>query len=232
VEDCGKQYPDYIEELEGYQLKQELIFLKTTKDIFSGNFRNFCYVLDMYEHEDGITFLEKPHKLNETGLEILRSFHNYLSSCFTLKNHTCRFRDYLNSEKINIFYDNEFEKIKNLDEVVIIKGLRNYVQHKSLPASILRINFEEKNKFYLQVQEILTDKRLSSESRECLNKFNDKLEVKPLCTKYYENIIKFNDTFSKYVSKEYEKELNEPDDFIKHLKELYYPSSDKHSSTL
>lgn len=69
LEDHKKQFFDLIEEMEvikGYQLNQEIKLWKVTQDIFSGNFKNLCYVIDRFEQDNGVIFFKDNLKFDET----------------------------------------------------------------------------------------------------------------------------------------------------------------------
>ncbi|RPJ78323.1 MAG: hypothetical protein EHM20_04175 [Alphaproteobacteria bacterium] len=224
LEDHKKQFFDLIEEMEvikGYQLNQEIKLWKVTQDIFSGNFKNLCYVIDRFEQDNGVIFFKDNLKFDETCLEILRLFHNYSSSSFTLIEHTIRFRGNLNNENINAFYETELKKLRDIDVVVFMKDLRHLVQHHSLPISTAHINFEKENKLCFKVQKLLIWDGWTRKPREYLSKLNGDLEIKLFCKEYYENTVKFNDAFSKHVYKEYEKDFIELNNFKEYIKKLY-----------
>ncbi|RXA21835.1 hypothetical protein EQO05_00945 [Methanosarcina sp. MSH10X1] len=237
LEDCKKGYGDYIKEmqsLKGFKLLNDMSLLKVTHDIFSGNFINLCYVVDIYENDLELAFLTNHQKRDEISLEILRLFHNYTASSFTLIRHSSNFKNKLDNENINAFYDKEVKRLNDIEVVTFMKDLRNYVQHRSFPITSQRFSvkmiegtgrYEMEQKISLNLQELLTWDGWISKSKKYLKSLKDNIEIKPLCKEYYENIVKFNISFFDNVNKEYESDIKELKKFQEHLNELYPPPS-------
>jgi len=237
LDENKKSYANLIREMEslkGFKIIHDMELLKITNQIFSMNFMQLCYVIDMYEKDPELAFLCNRQKLNEINLEILRLFHNYSASSFTLIRHSSVFKDNLKNENVSMFYDNELEKLKNIEVVDFMKDLRNYIQHYSFPVSSRQVSvkmiegtdsYEMEQKILLRLQSLLAWDGWKSKGKAYLKQFNDDIEIKLFCKEYYEYITKFNKAFFEMLAKEYEKDIYELQEFQNNMNKLYPPPS-------
>lgn len=220
-------YADLIEKmqmLKGYRIRQEIDFLNITLYVFNGNFLQLNQLIDIYENDEEIWYLINRQKLDALSMEIIRSFHNYLSSVSSRIDHMRRFREKLDNKKVDDFHERELEKIKNLEVVVFMKKLRNYIQHRALPHSKVTWStklidgknlYETNHRFALDQHKLLEWDNWNSKSKSYINSFNGDIELKLCCKEYHEKMKEFDLKFLKMVVEEYKNDFIEHENFSK-----------------
>jgi hypothetical protein len=187
-------------------------------------------IISIYEKDPELAFLRNQQKLNEITLEILRLFHNYSASSFTLIRHSSVFKNSLKNENVSKFYDNELEKLNSVEVVEFMKNLRNYVQHYTFPVSSRQVsikmingtsNYEMEQKISLSLPTLLAWDGWRSKGKAYLKQFNEDIEIRLFCKEYYEYITKFNKAFFEILAKEYENDINEYNEFEEYIHKLY-----------
>lgn len=237
LEENKKLRADLIREMEGlkgFKMIRGTELLDLTNQIFSANFIQLCSIINAYENDPELVFLSNHQKLDEITFEIIRSFHNYSASSFTLIRHSSVFKESLENGTLNTFYDNEVKILNEIEVVCFMKDLRNYVQHRSFPITRRRFsakiientnNYEMEQKILLSLQSLLEWDKWTSKAKAYLKRFNGDIEIKQCCTEYYEHITEFNKAFFEMLFKEYEKDINELEKFKNNINKLYplYP---------
>jgi hypothetical protein len=242
MDENKKSYGDYVQEmgeLKGFKLIHDMEMLKITHNIFSINYNCLCNAIDMFEQDIELCFLSNSSRRDAITLDIICLLHNYTASAFTLVNHSRKLKQKLNNENVNVFYENEVEKLKSIEVVIFMKDLRNYVQHRSFPICNRRINLQgavDTNQGWMEHKVLLSREELlkwrkgskskwTSKSKKYINRFNSDIDIKLFCKEYYDIIVEFDRSFFEKVYKEYGNDIKEFIEFREQLIKLYPPPS-------
>ena len=170
-----------MQTLKGFRIRQEIELLNIMLNIFSGNFLQLNQSIYIYENDEEIWYVINRRRLDALSMEIIRPFHNYLSSVSSRIDHMRRFKNKLDNKKVDSFYENEVEKLNKFEVVVFMKNLRNYIQHRALPHSKVTWSttkiegknlYESNQKFVLDRHELLKWDKWAPKSKEYINSFN------------------------------------------------------------
>ena len=219
----GKRWLELVnklESLEGNKILGKLKHLSISQYTFNRNFSELINLIRIYEKDLSIWSIENRQKLDALQREFLRLLHNYLSSVYSLIQHTYVFRDNLKNDEFKKLYEEEAKKFKVDEIMTFIQDLRTYTQHYKLPISKASISFEridkDINKEMISKQELLLDKKellkwekWTAPSKKYLSNQTKDIKLKDLITDYYDKIQAFYLDLYKKVSLLYEKEIKE-----------------------
>lgn len=219
----GKKWLELVNKLEsseGNKILGGLKHLATSQYAFNRNFDELIRLIKIFEEDLSIWSVENRNKLDALQREFLRLLHNYLSSAFSLIQHTYVFKDSLKNDELKRFYS-EVSKNFKVDEImVLIQDLRIYTQHYKLPFSKASISFtridKDMSKGMVSKQELLLDrkellkwKRWAPLSKKYLANQVKDIKLKDLVIDYYNKIQTFyGDLYSKVLSL-YKREVEE-----------------------
>jgi hypothetical protein len=136
LEEPKTSYADLIKEmqtLKGFKLCRDIELLNMTLNAFYRNFKELNMLIDIFENDPDIWYLRNKQRFDALWLDIIGSFHNYLSSVSSRLDHMRRFEKHLENKNIDDFYQNELEKLNSIEVVPFMKDFRNYIQHNELP---------------------------------------------------------------------------------------------------
>lgn len=140
--DIFREYMDKIQNAPEQKIISEIDSIRWSFKIFHGNYIELIKPLKILEDSpESIKLWDVKRKkdLYRVFEEIGRLLFNYLAGASMLIDHTRRYVDRLPEDKKYNEFRAEYEKEKsgrfeNNDIHLIAKGLRNYIQHRNLPA--------------------------------------------------------------------------------------------------
>lgn len=186
--------------------------------ILNANYKAVLKAINIYEQDNTIAYVDNRSKLNWLLREFLRVFHNYLSSVFTLIEHTYVFRKKLDNKQLDMKCEEEVKKLKANECVVFLKDLRTYTQHCGLPLISANFSFKKSDsdntasfiqKLLLKKESMLEWRNWSPTSRRYIEKQQEDIELKNVASEYQRLITEFYGKFFKHVSSLYVNEINE-----------------------
>lgn len=216
--DFGKRF-DVFRNSEEMKIYQNLLALKASFKVFSGNFYEITQELESLK--DPRAFLDAHSKNHEEDIselldQVLRLLHNFLASAFSLIEHTRKIVKKLYSGKE---FQQEYQK--KLQEDVIshpihcfVKHLRNYAQHYTLPILDLRTsligtgNFENLNFSVRMDVEVLKQWDGWKTSRSYLDALNSDWCVDTIVTEYFTLIQDFYNWLSQRQTVLHQADMN------------------------
>ncbi len=174
--------------------------------IFWGNFTDLMRTLDFVEDTNNIQAVWTEEKRQDQKFfhrEVVRHFHNFLSSAQSLVEHTRIFmKDAHEGQPIYERYELQVEnRFANDPSARFIQDLRNYFLHKGVPASKMRLSFniESRNSpssaVLLKAQELRKWTRWTKKSREYLDSCNDDFPLRSVVETYQSKILSFYQWF-------------------------------------
>ncbi len=192
-----------IKESNAFRIYNRIIFLKDVFYIFDRNYSEFGKLLKAFNTPETILPFFDENKRNEMHLlinELIRHFHNYVTSAQTLVTHTrIMIREsYKNTEFINE-YQTRIEKTFTNDPIsVFVKDLRNYTLHHALPATFSQIQLspnpqEITSRALLIKESLLHGYRWEPASKEYLAVAPSEIDLLELIDKHHEKFATFYD---------------------------------------
>ncbi len=220
--DDGKKWFELVNKMEsskGYEILQKERHLLISNYVFHKNAKDLANLIKKYEKDLSIWDINNRMKLEEMQHEFLRLLHNYLSSAFSLVEHTYVFKDKLKNIEFTKFYEENSENFK-IDEVLnFIKDLRRYAQHYKLPFSSAVLSFKasdkkdekgtSKQELLLPLNELLQWERWSSPSKSFLKKQSKNINLKDVIAEHYGKISKFYKKIYEKINVLYKREIEE-----------------------
>lgn len=218
----GEKWSELITKLEsskGNKILSKIKNLAISQYTFNKNYGELINFIKAYEENKSIWALKNRPKLDAVQREFLRLLHNYLSSVYSLIQHTLTFRDKLKNDKFKKFYNTEASKFK-IDEIMgFVKDLRRYAQHYKVPLSKASVSFKAggmevgrgtfKQELLLDKKELLKWGRWTAPSKKYLDKQAKDINLRDLMAEYYNKIQTFYKEIYSKISQLYEKEIKE-----------------------
>jgi hypothetical protein len=217
----GKRFIDLLQKremLKGAKVFGMLLSLATSQYAVKRNYHELSTALDKYEGNLDIWAVEKRALLNAFLKEFSRLLHNYLSSIYSLIQHTQQFRKELGHSELNKDY---YEKLKDLQSnncVKFVRDLRTYSQHIGLLIISANLSFTRtdreagegkiEHKILLEKKDLMKWKKWHRNSRRYINS-HEKIDLKIALGEYQTLIKDFYQWFYKRVMELYSKELKE-----------------------
>jgi hypothetical protein len=221
---------DEIEELEGTQLSNDLDHLFDSIYTLTINYDVLQDAIKSYENDWQIWAVENRDRLESFQIEFTRRLHNYLSSVFSLLEHTYAFKNSLDNEKFNKRYSEQLEASDLSDKVTFLKDLRNYTQHYKLPFVTATLSYqatdiesgegEIEQTLSLNQEPLLEWDGWNSDSRAYLEELDDEIDIGAVAEDYQEAIIDFYDWFRECIEDIYSDEFEEREDMVNKAQEL------------
>jgi len=171
-------------------------------------------------------------KLAKFLRELKRLLHNYLSSIFSLIEHTRAFCEDLGNSKFESAYRTELQKLKTNKCVIFLPSLRTYAQHKELPFVVAKLSGTKQNikndlvlkhSLVLRKEDLLRWDSWDKDSRSYISHFEDDIELKTVVNEYHDLIWKFYKWIYAEVDRLYSKELKELDQIKSQMRRLVPP---------
>lgn len=218
------------EQLEGTKIIMLIEHLATSHYILNLNYHELRGLIDSYESDRKIWNVENRPKLEALQREFLRLLHNFLSSIFSLVEHTYAFRKDLDNSELDSFYNEKLKELRINECITFLKDLRTFSQHYKLPFVSATLSFTASDskkgdgiteqKLSLDKDNLLKWTRWSSPSRAFLRSQDDKIDIKKIIEEYQALIRNFYNQFYIKAVKLYEKEIMELFNLEKEMYEL------------
>ncbi len=202
--DLFKYHMDRIRNAPEQNIVREIDSIKWSFKIFHGNYVQLINILKALEDKPESIKLwdvKKKNELYQVFEEIGRLLFNYLAAAFMLIDHTRRYVDKMYmGEKYKSFvseYKKEVtERFANNDNHQLAKGLRNYIQHRNLPAigSVITATPETgiSKSFRIPVDSLLLWDGWSNVSKEKLKATGDSFVIREFIEEYYKQVEDFH----------------------------------------
>ncbi|MEQ4487476.1 MAG: hypothetical protein AAC993_01400 [Dehalococcoides mccartyi] len=200
--DILKQYLDKIQSAPEQSVIREIDSLKWSFKIFAGNYVELIKLLKFLEDRPESTKLwdvKRKQDLYRMFEEIGRLLFNYLAAASMLIDHTRRCIKKLYRDQKYLEFSNEYEKEKNRladsDTHQIAQGLRNYIQHRNLPAIGSKITYTPEtglNKaFRILSQSLLEWDKWSPAARRKLQSMGESFPLRDFVEDYFNQVDAF-----------------------------------------
>jgi len=164
-----------IHESEGYKIRAKIDILNISFYVFKKNHTELNSAILTYRLPQvyiKLWDIRNRKKLYQFQKEIIRLFHNFLSSSGSLIDHTRIFiRELYENTDFLEEYRNEIKKeFEDSTLAQFIKDLRNYILHKGIPLIKPNLPLEQNKVFFLiSVYKLQKWDKWSKKSREYLN---------------------------------------------------------------
>lgn len=173
--------------------------VEITQDMVNRNYDEMIKLIDHYEKEQNLNFDKDRKLITEYHKELNRLLHNYLSSTYTLIEHTRMFRKKLNNDKFEELFQDKFSKLLNNEIYCFYKNLRTYCQHFNIPpttASVKIISIKTMDcyaqNFSFDTEEILNWKNLPDDISNFIEEKENKIDLKETLKDFHYFFMKFN----------------------------------------
>lgn len=218
--DNGKRFIELLEKREkliGTRIFNTLIHLATSHYGVNRNYQELSLAISRYEKSLSIWAVKDRPQLDAFLRELSRLLQNYLSSIYSLVQHTMIICNDLNCPKLNADYASQLKVLQRNNCVRFVRDLRTYSQHIRLPAIAARLSFrtiretgtgEIKQQILLEKKELTKWTHWHNDSKEYINSHND-IDLKVVLSEYQSLIKDFYQWFYKKVEELYPKELQE-----------------------
>lgn len=229
----GKSWIDLAEkrdQLEGTKIIRLIEHLATSQYTLNRNYHELMGLINSYESDWKIWAVENRPELEALQREFLRLLHNFLSSIFSLVEHTYAFRKDLDNSELDSFYNEKLKELRVNECIIFLKDLRIFTQHYKLPFVTAILSFKATNskkgegiseqKLILDKDNLLKWTRWSSTSKAFLDAQDKEIDVKKIIEEYQALIKNFYDQFYNKAAKLYEKEIMELFNLEKEMYEL------------
>jgi hypothetical protein len=210
----AKSFLDLInkrEKLEGTKIANMQRNLAVNLYSVRRNFEDLILLLDKYEKELELWSVENREKYEEGIWELHRLLDNYLSSIYSLIEHSIQFCKVLKCPELDHAYREKKDELLNWDCAKFVRDLRTFSQHIGLPLLVGQIHSsptEFRQTILLQKDELLKWQKWSNSSKKYIA---SKKEVQlTAILKEYQGLL--NDFYYWFYGKTcqiYEKQLKE-----------------------
>lgn len=182
-----------LKELKGESYTDKVATLIMSEYVMRRNYDEIMNTIEEYEE----------HEIRKK--EVLRTLHNYLSSVYTFIEHTHTLRNSINDEELEKKFKEQLEK-NNLDKKSsLMKCLRNYTQHYSLPL----IREWTNTRTVLDKESISNWGGSNEKDIEFLESYGHNVNLKYLLEDYQSTVESFYEQFYKLLAKSISNELVE-----------------------
>jgi len=206
---------------------QKIIIFNHSLNIFVGNYEEFRNFLSYMVENPNSFELSSPYNRNQLKLmqnENLRLLHNYVSSAFSLIDHTrIHYRDLYEPNNLMTDYQDHVDKMfKESPIAAFIVGLRQYAQHYRTPSISFQSIWSRAegmcSKICISKNDILSFSGWNSKAKSYLKNSVEHIDLKNVIDEYYKIVIKF---YTWFKSQQEEIHKNEFDRFEKKQKEYF-----------
>ena len=216
----GKRIIELIkkrEKLEGTRIFRMLSHLAASLYAVNRNYQELSTAIDKYEGDLTMWDIKKRPQFDAFLRELLRLLQNYLSSVYSLIQHTSILRSALNHSELNRDYTLKLKTLQSNNCARFVRDLRTYSQHIRLPIISARLSITHnqetgsqkvEQKILLEKKELIKWKNWHKDSVKYINSHKD-INLKVVLNEYQTLNKAFYDWFYKKVGKLYSKELQE-----------------------
>ena len=174
-----------IENLTGTKIERMLEILKVAEYVNDKNYKELTETISNYKGNFSLWNLDKMRNLGISHREIIRLFHNYLSSLSSLISSARVFKKHLKNEEFSKEYDSKMKSMKINVFHRFILDIRNYSQHYGPPpiSLLFFVRKSGKNKFDMRLgividrEFLLSWEKLTSVSKEFVKKQGDDIDM-------------------------------------------------------
>jgi hypothetical protein len=204
VLDVFGEYMERIRSAPEQEIIRKIESIKWSFKIFHGNYIELIKPLRVLEDRPESIKLwdvKKRRELYRVFEEIGRLLFNYLAAAFMLIDHTRRYVDKMYEDAKYSAFKEEYEKevrerFANNDNHQIAKGLRNYIQHRNLPAVGSKIIYTPEtglNKtFGISIDSLLEWDGWSPLARKKLRAMGESFKIRAFVEEYFGDVEAFH----------------------------------------
>ena len=204
------------EKLVGTRIFYMLYNLAVSEYIVNRNYQELSSAMGKYEKNLSIWDVKKRPQLDAFLREFRRLMHNYLSSTYSLIQHTIICRRELNRPSLNRVYSLKVKALLTNRCVRFVRDLRTYCQHIKLPLVSAELTFDArkigaeklKQRILIEKKELPKWKRWNRLSKKYIGSHKD-IEPKAIFSEYQVLVKDFYKWFYKKVEELYSRELQE-----------------------
>ena len=227
----GKKFIELLDKrqnLEGTKVVNILLNLSNSNYTVARNYQELTKIIVTYEKNLSIWDVKNRPKLDSLMREFSRCLHNYLSSVYSLIQHTFIVKSNLDRIKTCEEFTKKVRILSDNSCITFVKDLRTYSQHIKLPIISSSISISKnktngknivKKKILLQKQDILQWTNWSKSSKDYINSKKE-LEFKNILSEYEKLNREFFNWFYNEATKLYSPELEEYANLEKELSRL------------
>jgi hypothetical protein len=214
--DEGQRFLELIEKrdkLFGTKIDQMLHNLSISNYTVNRNYQHLLAAITSYEGNLQIWAVKNRAKFHAFIKELMRLFHNYLSSTYSLVEHNRKFCKDLKCVELSKTYSERVAALLSNNCVTFIKDLRRFSQHVGIPLLSGQISLkpekkEFKQRILLQKEEFVKMKGWKEASEEYIN-LHQEIDLKLVLIEYQSLIKNFYQWFYKKATDVYSRELEE-----------------------
>jgi len=201
--------------------------LATSEYVVNRNYQELSSAISKYEKDLSIWDVKKRPQLDAFLREFRRLMQNYLSSTYSLIEHTIKCRRELNHASLNHDYSLKLKALRTNRCVKFVKDLRAYSQHIKLPLVVASLSFDAQKvgaeklqlKIIIEKKELVKWRKWHRLSKKYIGSQKE-IEPKIIFSEYQVLIRDFYKWFYKSVGELYSKELQEFARFERELAKL------------
>jgi hypothetical protein len=175
------------------------------------NLEDLTFLINKYESNLELWSVENRDKYEEGLWELHRLLQNYLSSIYSLIQHTVKFCRDLNCAELDSAYRKKKDELLNWDCAKFVRDLRTFSEHIGLPLlkGVINISKTEfKQSILLQKDELLKWQNWSNSSKRYIASKKE-IDLMTILKEYQGLIADFYLWFYKKTCQIYEKQLAE-----------------------
>lgn len=231
VKSNGKKFIELLDKrkaLKGTQIFGFLNHLATSLYIVNRNHKELSNAILVYEKDVSIWDVKNRVKLDAFMREFSRLLHNYLTSVYSLIQHTINLRKKLGNSELSKEYSERLKSLHRSGCVKFVINLRQYSQHFNLPFVSAQISLKRereedsttiKQQILLEKNELLKWKSWGSASRKYISSRKE-IDMKPILIEYQTLNKEFYRWYFLKIKTLYSKELQEFFDLESELTKL------------
>ena len=210
-----KAMHERLEQLPGQQYHTLLNDLSRSKQMLDDNHSDLMNAFHHFENNPGTWMADEEEQVQNALMVFTRKLHNYLAMCLSLRDHTYRVKDKLDRDDLGDQYSATMGELDLVAPASFIIELRNYVQHRRIPAVTGRTSThvvsggptERTAKILFDKTELLEWDGWDDASHEVLDELEDEFQIRSVIENYHAILTEFYDWLSEYISELYTKRL-------------------------
>jgi hypothetical protein len=231
-QNTGARYIDLVDkrrDMAAHKKHQMLANLDRSFRICMQNYQLVMEAVNYYKETPDLWNLENRPELDEFQLEFLRLTHNYISSYYSLYEHTQKIKNSLDNEQLDLEYQKKLDEMDIRDTSDFLLRFRAYTQHYELPPLVARVSHETVD---MEMGETATTRELVfdrekllewdhwQKSREVVEKFDEHVDFVEMASEYQEKIQEFTSWFDSKVRELYSDEFQEYNEVLAELEDI------------
>lgn len=209
-----------LKSLDGWKIGKKIENFGTSIFIFQGNFEELMNQIELFKKPSSLILqdVRNDDELNKVFELVTRLLHNYLSSAFTLVEHTRIFvRELYSKEEFSEFKSEYDSKIKTgFAENPLhrfMQELRNYTLHKELPIVGCTLNLNEiKADLIIDFSKLRNNFDWSSLAKEYIASKGEDEKLENTILEYFNLVLDLHDWLYKRQLEIHSKEFKEAND--------------------